>query len=257
MKILFLGDVVGSVGRLMINTHLKDLVDQNNIDIVIVNGENSAHGKGITSRIYNGFMEKKIDVITMGNHTFSKGELLLAINDMDALVRPINIEPTDKGQHYKLLAFNGKTLCVTNICGKVFMDKTCENPFDSMDKLLESVKADMYFVDFHAEATSEKVVFANHYSNRCIAVVGTHTHVQTADERLIGNCAFISDAGMCGAYNSVLGRDTKEVTDFMVHGLRTKYTVAKGEGILSGVIIDVDIDKCIATNIERINIKSF
>ena len=257
MKILFLGDVVGSVGRLMINTHLKDLIEKNQIDIVIVNGENSAHGKGITSRIYNGFMENKIDVITMGNHTFSKGELLMSIDSMDALVRPINMEPVHKGQNHKILNINGKTLCVTNICGQIFMDKTCENPFDSMDNLLDQVKADMYFVDFHGEATSEKIVFANHYGDRCVGIVGTHTHVQTADERIIGKCGFISDAGMCGAYDSVLGRDTKEVTDLMVHCLRTKYTVAVGEGVLSGVVIEVDTDKCAATSIERIQIRPY
>ena len=255
MKILFLGDVVGSVGRLMINTHLNDLIEKYEIDIVIVDGENSAHGKGITNRIYNGFMQNKIDVITMGNHTFSKGELLVSIDDMDALVRPINMEPMYLGQNHKIINIGNKTLCVTNICGQIFMEKTCENPFDSMDNLLETVKADMYFVDFHAEATSEKAVFANYYKKQCIAVVGTHTHIQTADERLIDGCAFISDAGMCGAYDSVLGRDTQEVTDLMVNNFRTKYTIATGDGVLCGVVIDVDIEKCVATNIERIQIR--
>lgn len=255
MKLLFIGDLVGSVGRAMLQQHLASLIAEHKIDCTIVNGENAAHGKGITRRIYNQIMDLGVNVITMGNHTFSKGELLDFIDEAKYLVRPMNLAPQNKGKPVVVIEVGNKKLAIVNLCGQVFMDRIEANPFDCMEEILGDVKADMFFVDFHGETTSEKITFAYVYGKQCIGICGTHTHVQTADERLIDGCAFISDVGMCGAFDSVLGRDKEEVIQHMVRHQPTKYTIASGPGILCGVVITIDDETLRAQKIERIQIR--
>ncbi len=255
MNILFLGDVVGSSGRQAVSTHLEALKKQYHIDLTIINGENAAHGKGITSRIYRQFMELGVDVITMGNHTFSKGELLDFIKDADRLVRPMNLAPMNVGQSVCIQEVCGLRIGIVNLCGQVFMDRIERSPFECMEEVLEKYDADVYFVDFHGETTSEKITFAYVFKDSCIGVVGTHTHVQTADERVIDGCGFISDVGMCGAYDSVLGRDKDEVIRLVAYRQPTRYTIAKGDPILCGIVIHVDENTRRTTHIERIQIR--
>lgn len=255
MNILFLGDIVGKVGRNVVINNLQSLKEKYAIDFTIINGENAAHGKGITSRIYNQLMSSGANCITMGNHTFSKSELKIVINDLENLIRPMNLDPINYGQAYKIYNVNGLDLCVCNISGSIFMDRIVESPFTSMDKILENTNADLYLVDFHAETTSEKITFANYYSNDLVAVLGTHTHVQTADERIINNLAFISDVGMCGAFDSVLGRDTDEVIRQMVYHEKTSYTVSENDAMLCGVVINIDEKTKKAKSINRIQIR--
>lgn len=255
MNILFIGDIVGSVGRQMVKNHLSSLKSQYQIDLTIANGENSAHGKGITSKIYYDLINQGVDYITMGNHTFSKGELLTFIHEAKRLVRPENMAPTNLGMGVLVVKVKDKDVAIINLCAKVWMDNVVESPFVAMEKILNRVQADVYFVDFHGETTSEKIAFAQHFKKRCTAVVGTHTHVQTADERLIEGCAFISDAGMCGVYDSILGRDIEEVLQRFVYDIPTHYTIATGEGMFNGVVIRVDEETNRATSIERIQIR--
>ncbi len=255
MKLLFVGDVVGKVGRKMLHEHLTSLQKNYHIDCTIVNGENAAHGKGITSRIYKEICSENVDMVTMGNHTFSKGEILDFIDDEEKLVKPMNLNPVNKGKGVRVCTINGKSLAVINLCGTAFMDNVVRSPFECMDEILQTVKADMYFVDFHGETTSEKIVFAHVFSSKCIGICGTHTHVQTADDCIMNGCGFISDAGMCGVYDSVLGRDKNEVIKNMVYHEPTKYTVAEGEGIFCGVVITIDDETLRATQIERIQIR--
>lgn len=256
MKILFLADVVGKSGRMVVKTNLEKLKTQFAIDAVIINGENSAHGKGITKKIYDEFCELGADVITMGNHTFSKGAIYDFIADADRLVIPANLASFDAGQNYKILDRCGIRFAVINLCGEVWMNNIVCNPFDAMKQLMQRIPSvDGYFVDFHAEATSEKIIFANVFKKDCIAVIGTHTHVQTADERIMDGCAFISDAGMCGAYDSVLGRDTDEMIRRQVFHEATHYQVAKGAGMLCGVVVEIDEQSKRAVSIERIQIR--
>ncbi|MFI3285011.1 MAG: TIGR00282 family metallophosphoesterase [Erysipelotrichaceae bacterium] len=255
MKILFIGDIVGRSGRDIVANKLPLVIDEYKPDFIIANGENAAHGKGISGRIYHQFKKLGIDCITMGNHTFSKDVIKTIIHELDDLVRPVNLIPTEYGQGYKVYPVLDKKLCVINLCGEIFMDRISESPFSAMDKILDKVEADYFIVDLHAEATSEKITFANYYQDHIHAVFGTHTHVQTADERIIGKTAFISDVGMCGAYDSVIGRDTDEVISNMVHKQRTKFEVATGPGLFQAVIIEIDEAKNRSLSIQRIQIR--
>lgn len=255
MKIFFLGDVVGSVGRQVLEKYLKTIQLEEQIDFTIINGENAAHGKGITSRIAHQLTSLGVDAITLGNHAFSKGEILTTMGDCPNLIRPMNLLPTDIGKSYLVKEVCGLKIAVINLCGKVFMDRVDKTPYECMDDLLRRVKADIYFVDLHGEATAEKQTFWHHYRNRVQIVVGTHTHVQTADECVVQGSAYITDVGMCGAYDSILGRDKDEVISHVVHGEFTHYTPAKGDGLLCGVVIEIDETTRKAIAIKRIQLR--
>lgn len=255
MKVLFLGDIVGKSGRLCMKEQLSKLKDQYQPDLVIVNGENAAHGKGITKRIYNELLGYGIDLITMGNHTFSKSDIYQFINEADRLVRPANMEPLGYGRGTQILQVGNKRVAISNLCTEIFMNGITESPFSCMERILAGIDVDYHFVDLHGETTSEKIAFTYQFAGRVQAVVGTHTHVQTADERIINGCAAISDLGMCGAYDSVLGRDTQEVLDRFINQAKTHYKIADGPAILCGLAVDFD-DTCNqAIRVERIQIR--
>lgn len=255
MKILFVGDIVGSVGRKMAVTHIPEIKKQKEIDFVIVNGENAAHGKGITNKIYHQLLNAGADMITLGNHAFSKDTIYSFIDDADKMIRPMNLDVSKKGESYRLVEVNGLQVCVVNLLGEVFMNQCDESPFVCMQDILDDTDADIYFVDFHGEATSEKIAFSYYFENKVQAIVGTHTHIQTADERISNGCAFISDVGMCGAYHSVIGRDVDEVLTRFTTNEKTRFTVAQGEGIFCAVIIEIDETTKKAIHIERIQIR--
>lgn len=252
MKILFIGDIVGKSGRQIVADHLPLLREEHNIDFVIANGENSAHGKGITKRIYRFFMEQGVDCITMGNHSFAKSEIIDDYEECPNLLIPANIEPLDFGNYYKVYEVNDRKICVVNLYGEAFMNNVGDRPFPYMDKVLESVNADYFFVDFHAESTSEKIFFAKMYQTQIDAVVGTHTHVQTADEQLIGQCAYITDVGMCGPKDGVIGRDFEELYENVVNEQRTHYKLASGMAMFNAVIIEVDDRSMKSKGIQRL-----
>ena len=257
MNILFIGDIVGASGRQVLFENLDKLKREYSIDFTIVNGENSAHGKGITKKIYDSFVNAGIDVVTMGNHTFSKNDIYQFIDDAKVLVRPMNMLPTDVGQAAVIVKHKEKSIFVCNLSGQVFMDQVTESPFTAMDKLLNQYKdkVDIKIVDLHAEATSEKIAFMHKYRNDVAMIVGTHTHVQTADEMVFEGCAFISDVGMTGAYYSVIGRDVEETLERMTTGVKTRFKVAENDGILCGVVVTIDDSTNRSTNIERIQIR--
>ncbi|MFV0255770.1 MAG: TIGR00282 family metallophosphoesterase [Erysipelotrichaceae bacterium] len=252
LKILFIGDIVGQSGRNVVIDNISSLTKQHQIDLVIANAENSAHGKGITEKIYHQLLECGIDVLTMGNHTFAKNNVNKFINRADRLVRPINMNPINTGLNYKIINIKGLDICIFNVLGNVFMHNTNDSCFDVTNKLLKKVKADLYLCDFHGEATSEKITYAYYYQDIINIIVGTHTHVQTADERLLGGTAFITDVGMSGPYDSILGRSKEEAIARMVHHDKTNYSIAEGPAILSAVIITVDTNTKKAISIERI-----
>ena len=255
MKVLFIGDIVGSVGREVVREQLPLLKEKYQIDFVVANGENAAHGKGITRRIYNQLLSYGVDCVTMGNHTFSKNDIYQFINDADRMVRPANMDPTEYGEHTRVFDVCGKRVAVTNLSGEVWMNNIIDSPFYCMDDVLQDVDADIYLVDFHGEATSEKIAFTYCFADRVSAVVGTHTHVQTADERLVYGCAAITDLGMCGAYTSVLGRDVDEIVTRFTTDEKTKYRIAEGPGIFCGAIVTIDHETNRATAIERVQIR--
>ncbi|NLW15764.1 MAG: TIGR00282 family metallophosphoesterase [Erysipelothrix sp.] len=252
MRILFIGDIVGSSGRQIVADLLSSIKEEYKIDFVIANGENSAHGKGITQKIYNQLMSYGIDVITLGNHAFAKNEIYKFYRECDDLLIPANMEPLDFGHYYKVYDVKNKEICVINLYGEAFMNRVGDSPYPYMDWVLENVKADYYFVDFHAESTSEKMFFANYYKDRIDALCGTHTHVQTADARLIGNTAYITDAGMCGATDSIIGRDFEELKRFLILNEKTHFKVATGKSFFNAVVITVDDETMKSTAIEAI-----
>ena len=254
MRILFIGDIVGASGRQIVVDHLPMIIRDQNIDFVIANGENSAHGKGITKKIYNELIAAGIQCITMGNHTFAKREIIEDYPMCPELLVPANIEPLDFGNYYKAYDVKGKTICVVNLYGEAFMNRVGDSPYPYMEDLLETTDYDYYFVDFHAESTSEKMLFANVYRDTLGAVVGTHTHVQTSDERIIGQVAYITDVGMCGAYDSIIGRDFEELYKFAILNEKTHFKVALGEAFLNSVIIDIDEETMRSQKITRFNL---
>jgi metallophosphoesterase (TIGR00282 family) len=255
MKILFIGDIVGKSGRATVKELLPSLRSEHAIDLVIANGENVTHGKGINEAHYKEILSYGIDVVTLGNHAFSKSEIFTYIEKADRLVRPYNITPMDVGKGFIEVDVKGTKVIVLNLCGSIFMNNVEETPFDSMAKLLPVFKDKIVIVDLHAEATSEKIAFAHQFKYTCSAVLGTHTHVQTADERLIGSCAYISDVGMTGPYNSVIGRDITEVLD-KFKGFEVKtFTVSEDKAQFCAVLIDIDESNRRARSITRLQIR--
>jgi len=255
MNILFIGDIVGKTGREVVINNLFSISKAYNIDLVIANGENSAHGKGITLKIYNQLIKAGIDVITLGNHAFSKNDIFLNIDYMDKLVCPINHDKKpNEALEYVIVNKNNKRICITNILGQAMMNETSFSPYEAMNMILNETKnkADAYFVDFHAEATAEKRLFCEIYKDKIFACVGTHTHVQTADEQIIDGCAFISDVGMCGPNKSIIGRDIEECYKTYVLNEKTTYTISEGNPILSAVVICLNDDTMRAESIKRI-----
>ena len=258
MNILFIGDIVGKSGRDIVSSLLYDLKLQNNIDLVIANGENAAHGKGLTIRTYNQLIECGIDYITMGNHTYSKREINDCMNQMDRLVVPYNHDKRTTDNFYKIIDIKNIRICLCNILGSVFMNEVSMEPFKAFNEVLdicEKHNPDFYFVDFHGETTSEKRIFVEYFKDYAKVVLGTHTHVQTADEDIINGCAFITDAGMCGAYDSIIGRDVMETISSLVEKKQTRYTIATGEAVFCGVIVEIDDETKQPVSIERIQIR--
>ena len=258
MKVLFIGDIVGKSGRDIVSSLLLSLKKENNIDLVIANGENSAHGKGITYKIYKQLLSDGVDYITMGNHTYSKSEMLEHMDEMDRLVVPYNHSLRTTNNYYKIITYKGLKFCLTNILGEALIPQSNMSPYEAFRNVIEANKInnpDFYFVDLHAETTAEKRVFTEYFKDVAKVVVGTHTHVQTADEQIIDDVAFISDVGMCGAYESVIGRDINESIISNIDKEKTRYSIAEGPAIFCGVIIEIDEKEKKPTAIQRIQIR--
>ena len=256
MKILFLGDVVAKSGREAVINNISAIQQANGIDFTIVNAENAAHGKGITQKIYNQLIDAGADVITLGNHAFAKKEIHGVIDDCPFMVRPANLNPVELGSSMVIRECCDKKITVINLLGRIFMNMATDDPVLVLEEMMEKeIEADIIIVDLHGEATSEKIIFAEYFAERLTAVIGTHTHVQTADERLIKGCAFITDAGMCGPWDSVLGRDIEEVISHHVDKETTHYLPASGPSVICGCIIEVDDTTNRAVGIERLQIR--
>src|SRR6202521_5850883 len=246
MRILFVGDVVGRSGRSSVSERLPGLVSAWKLDCVIVNGENAAGGFGITEAIYHELLDAGADAVTLGNHAWDQREALVFIERAERLIRPINYPAGTPGRGAALLeAKNGARVLVVNALGRIFMDPL-DDPFAAIDKELAACPlrsgADAIVIDLHAEATSEKQAMGYFIDGRASVVVGTHTHAPTADHRVLPNgTAFISDIGMCGDYNSVLGMDIEEpINRFVTKVPKQRFEPANGPGTLSGLAVDID-----------------
>jgi metallophosphoesterase (TIGR00282 family) len=246
MRILFLGDVVGRSGRSAVIEQLPLLRERYRLDFVVVNGENAAGGFGITEQILQELLDAGADVVTSGNHVFDQRETLVFIERHDRLLRPINFPPGTPGRGAGLFkAKTGADVLVVNAQGRVFM-ADLDDPFRAVERELEACglkeRVDAILIDFHAEATSEKEAMGHFVDGRATAVIGTHTHVPTADEQVLANgTAYISDAGMCGDFDSVLGMDKEEPLQRFLTKIPTgRFAPSLGEATLCGVAIDVD-----------------
>ena len=243
MKILFIGDIVGKVGRRMIREKLPYFIKKYDIDFVIANGENATHGKGLIRHHYDELIDAGVDVVTLGNHFDSKSEIVKYIDRADRLVRPINLLRPFPGEGSALFDLDGVTVRVTNVLGSVFIKEEVNSPYLSTLELLEnSEPANIHIIDFHAEATGEKQSYAYALDGKVSAVIGTHTHVQTNDARILPNgTAFISDVGMTGFNDGILGFDKDTVIKSNLYGEKSKFSPPdEGRGLLSAVVIDID-----------------
>ncbi len=253
-SILFLGDVMGKPGRDALESGLQGLVARHRPLFVIVNGENAAGGFGITPEIADEMFAIGVDVITLGNHAFNKREIYGYLDADKPIVRPVNLPDGSPGKGSVRVEKGGINLDVTNACGRVFMDGY-DDPFHALD--LESDVAGMHwFVDFHGEATSEKVAMAWHLDGRATAVVGTHTHVQTSDARILPRgTAAITDVGMCGPHDGVIGMDKAAVLAKFRTSMPARFEVSKGPGILHGVVVQVERETGRAVHIEAFRVE--
>ncbi|OQB14395.1 MAG: hypothetical protein BWY15_01253 [Firmicutes bacterium ADurb.Bin193] len=256
MRILIVGDVIGKNGTQFVSKHLKSLKKLNGIDFCIVNGENSANGNGITKESADALIDAGADVITLGNHAFNKPDVTLLFESGYPIVRPLNYPTGTAGEGYILLDVGNHTVGVINALGRINME-CIDCPFRGIDRVLSKIKnkANIIIVDFHAEATSEKIAMGYYLDGRVSAVVGTHTHVQTADERILsGSTAYITDVGMTGPIDSVIGVKKEIIIKKFVTRLHQKFELSENPISLWGVIIGVDENTGKAFSIERINI---
>ena len=243
MKILFIGDIVGKIGRRIVIEKLPYFVNKYNIDFVIANGENATHGKGLIKHHYDELIDAGVDVITLGNHYDSKNEIVGYIDRVDRLIRPYNLIKEFPGEGTALFDLDGVKVRVTNILGSAFINEEVNNPYFATLDLLEShEEANIHIVDFHGEATGEKKSYAYAFDGRLTAVLGTHTHVQTNDAQILEKgTAYISDVGMCGFKDGILGFDKESVIRKNMYGEHSKFTPPdEGKGLFSAVVIDAD-----------------
>ncbi len=254
IKILFLGDIVGEPGRRAVIESLPRIREQHGIDFIIVNGENSANGRGITPRISIELLRAGAAVITTGDHIWDQKEIVSYIDTEPRLLRPLNYPPGTPGAGSIVLETARGKVAVVNVQGRTFMQPSLENPFRAMDDEIARLREEtpVIFVDVHAETTSEKVAMGRFLDGRVSAVVGTHTHVQTADEQIFpGGTAFLCDAGMCGPQEAILGREIDAILGRFVTSMPLPFPVARGPVRLNGVIVSVDEASGRAEAIER------
>ncbi len=244
IRILFLGDVVGEPGRKAVIARLPTLKQEENLDFIVVNGENAAGGRGITPKIAIDLLRAGVAVITTGDHVWDQREIVDYLPTEPRLLRPINYPPEAAGQGAVILETAKGKVGVINAQGRVFINPPLDSPLDPVTAEAARMKQEgvgAILVDFHAEATSEKIIMGRALDGHVTAVVGTHTHVQTADEEIFpGGTAYLTDAGMCGPAQSVLGRDINPVVWRFRTGMPTRFPVAKGPVRLCGLIIDAD-----------------
>ena len=255
MKVLFIGDIYGKTGRVILKSNITRLRERYCPDYIIANGENVDKGKGITPTLLQELLSIGVDAVTSGNHIYAKKEILPVMGDNVKLIRPINYSKACPGKGYIILKKNDSALCIINVSGRVFMEP-CDDPFSAVEAVLDEVKkqATNILIDFHAEATSEKTAFAWHFDGRVSAVLGTHTHVQTADERILPfGTAFVCDVGMTGPYEGIIGASRDAVIEKFLTGMPACFTCQEGKGQLNAVFLELCEKTGKTISIERIS----
>lgn len=255
MRILAVGDIVGKVGLQKLKEVLPTIIKDNCIDFVIVNGENAADGMGLTEKMYREILSLKVNVVTMGNHTWGKKEIFNFIDDKQ-IIRPANYSPNNPGRGYDIYECNGKKIAVINLIGRTTMSVLSENPFLVVKEIIKKVKSqvDIIIIDFHAEASAEKIALGYYLDGEATIIFGTHTHVQTADEEILEKgTGYITDIGMTGPKKSVIGMDIGASIKRFETSLPEKYKIAEGKGKFNSCMFEIDDKTNKVINIERIN----
>ena len=254
MKILAIGDLIGEIGLKKAREVVEKIKKEEVIDFIIVNGENVAEGMGITKKNFDGILSMGANVVTMGNHTWAKKEIFTFINH-EKLIRPANYPEGVPGKGCVICKCKNKKIAVVNLIGRTEMGVLTENPFIIGKELVEKLKeeVDIVIVDFHAEASAEKIAMGNYLDGLATIVYGTHTHVQTADDRILPEgTAYITDIGMTGPKNSVIGMDISASLKRFVTTLPERYKLATGECMFNGCIFEIDDEDCRVEKIRRL-----
>lgn len=256
MRILVIGDIVGRPGKHACSQIVPRLVRERQIDCVIANAENAAAGSGLTPQMFQKLRHQGVDLMTMGDHIYKRLELVSTLESSERIVRPANLAPEAAGREWGFCVTKaGPRVAVISLLGRTYMNMRADCPFHAVERVLGNIPREIKIivVDMHAETTSEKVAMGWYLNGRVSAVVGTHTHIPTADERILpAGTAYITDLGMTGPYNSVLGRDKDKVIRSLVTGMPHPYDVAHDDVNLSGVMVEVDATTGRASRIERV-----
>ncbi len=256
LRVVFLGDVVGRPGRRAIAAGVPVLRDKYEPDLIIINAENAASGSGINEKsVRELFQVNGVNILTLGDHAFKRNGTAKLLQSNPNIVRPLNLSSAPGKGFTKITTINGANVAVINLIGRVFMNPA-ECPFNAVDEVIDELTNEgikLIIIDFHAEATSEKIAMGFHLDGKVTALLGTHTHIQTADEKILSDgTAYITDVGMCGPQKSVLGRAIDDVLKKFITGIHVQLTVAEEENELHGVFITADIENGKAKKIERI-----
>jgi metallophosphoesterase (TIGR00282 family) len=255
MRILFIGDVVGHPGVEIVCAAVPALISTERLDLVVANAENAAGGSGLTPRLFRQMRQAGVDVMTLGDHIYKKGEIMPLLTTEERLCKPANFPPEAPGRTFTVVtARDGTSVAVLSVLGRTYM-RPVDCPFRAADRVLEEIgtRARVIIVDCHAEATADKYLLGHHLKGRVSAVLGTHTHVPTADEQILPpGTAFISDVGMTGPYDSILGRRVDRVLSTAVTFVPSMFEVATGDPRLAGAIVDIDSTTGHATAIRRV-----
>jgi metallophosphoesterase (TIGR00282 family) len=259
LRLLCLGDIVGRPGRKIVEQKLKGLVREQRIDLVIANAENVAAGSGITANLFHKVRAYGVDVVTLGDHVYRKADIIPTLQASERIVRPANLSQQAAGRTHTIVTTeSGVQVAVFNLLGRIYMNLPSDDPFATADRIIKTLPpaVKVVVVDMHAEASSEKVAMGHHLDGRASLVFGTHTHVPTADAKILpGGTAFISDLGMCGPYDSILGRRKEKVLKYMTTNMPAPFDVATGDVRLCGVVAEIDEKTGKALSIERIEVK--
>lgn len=254
MNILFIGDIVGRSGREALLSELLNIKFQNNIDFCIANGENASGGLGMNRKAYEELKSAGVDYFTMGNHTFSKPDIRSLLEEGENIVRPANYKEPYPGSGYAIVRTNtGQKIAVMNLMGTVYNDIPLDNPFHKAEELINKIKpsTDIIFLDFHAEATSEKIAMGMFLDGKVSCVAGTHTHVQTSDAHILpGKTAYITDVGMTGPCDSILGMKKEIALKRFLTGEKVRYAQSENKAKIHGIIVTVDDSDGLAKKIE-------
>lgn len=259
LRILALGDVVGRPGRVVIHQKLPAAVRQHRIDLVIANAENIAGGSGITPNLFNKLRSYGVDVVTLGDHIYKRLDIVSTLQNSERIVRPANLASSAVGRPFTVIQTNsGVSVAIFSLLGRIFMSLPADDPFAAADRVISQLPAGVKTIvcDIHAEASSEKVAMGHWLDGRASFVFGTHTHIPTADAKILpGGTGFISDLGMCGPYDSVLGRRKDRVVKYMTTNMPHPFEVATGDVRMCGAVVEIDTETGKTTSIERLEVK--